>query len=287
MGKFNKVSQIAQGISILLLGDKLTAKLQYFRHRKKWPNFTHPADLSERLLSARFKPDFDKFAPYADKILVRDYVKSKGLGHLLLKHYGFWDKPEDIDFESLPDKFILKANNGCGNHYVCTDKNKLEFKEVIATLNHSLASGLNSKERHYRAIVPKVLCEELLETPDGSAITDYKLLCINGEPSHFLIITERDVHKRCCAVDENWVEIPHYIRPDLRPTKVPAPPHNLQQMVKYARILSADFECVRVDFYEHNNKVYFGELTFSPTGGFMYSYTDEAIKELGKKFTDE
>lgn len=284
MGRFNKLSQIAQKISILLLGDRLTAKLQYFRHRKRWPNFNNPRDLSERLLSMRFSPDFDRYAPYADKILVRDYVQNKGLGHLLLKHYGVWNRPEDIDFDALPDKFILKANNGCGNHIICTNKSKLNRTEVINQLNHNLLMGRTSSERHYRAIEPKVFCEELLEMPNGAALIDYKVLCINGEPDHFLIVSEREIHKRCSAVDISWQEIPHYIRPDLHPLNIPQAPRNLDKLVEYARILSADFECVRVDFYEYNGVVYFGELTFSPTGGFMYSYTDVAIQEIGDKF---
>lgn len=286
MGKPNKLSQIAHTISYRVFGDVFTTKLQYFRQRKKWPNFDSPRDLSERLLSARVSSSFDQYAIYADKVLVRDYVDSKGLGHLLLKHFGVWDRPQDIDFESLPEKFILKANNGCGNHIICTDKSKLDKQAAIATLEHSLQLGRTSYERHYRAIEPKILCEELLETEDGSPITDYKIQCIQGEPDHFFVATERGENTKYCTLDFDWNEVP-YTKQNYKPSYIPQKPQKIAQLVEYARILSKDFECVRVDFYEHNGKIYFGELTFSPWGGYMYSYTDDAIKVLGAKFSDK
>ena len=285
MGKTNKVSQLIHTVSYHLLGDAFTTKLQYFRQRGVWPDFDNPKTLSERLLSARVKPSFDRYSVYADKVLVRDYVKSQGLEHILLKHYGVWDKPEDIDFDALPDKFILKSNNGCGNHIICTDKSKLDCQKTIYRLNKNLLLGQKAYERHYRAIQPKVLCEELLETPDGKPITDYKIQCIQGHPDHFFVATERGDNTRYCTLNENWEELP-YTKQSYKPSYIPQKPQNISQLLEYARILSEDFECVRVDFYEYNGRIYFGELTFSPWGGYMYSYTDEAIKILGDKFTD-
>ena len=121
---------------------------------------------------------------------------------------------------------------------------------------------------------------------DGQPITDYKIQCINGKPDHFFVATERGENTRYCTLDEHWVELP-YTKQSYKPSYIPPKPQNIPQLLEYARILSEDFECVRVDFYEHNGRIYFGELTFSPWGGYMYSYTDEANIQLGDKFNDK
>ena len=277
--KFSKhVSKITKS----LLGDVVTSKLKYYHQRRRWPNYNNPKDLSEYILSERFKISFDKYAQYADKILVREYVKSKGLGHLLLQHYGVWDKPEDINFELLPNRFILKANNGCGNHYICRNKQNLNIQLAIEILNKSIKAGQNSPERHYRAIKPKVFCEELLDLGSDELPTDYKIQCLNGKPDHFFIASEREKKAKYCTLDFDW-NILDYTKKIFIPTRIPDPPIHMKEMVEYARILSQDFPCVRVDFYEYKGHVYFSELTFSPWGGFLYSYTNESIKMLGRK----
>lgn len=281
--KKNKISKLIHYVCLNTLGDVLTTKLQYLHQRKKWPNFNTPEDLAERLLSARLNPRFDVYAQYADKVQVREYVKRKGLEHILLKHYGVWDRPEDIDFNVLPEKFILKANNGCGNHIICRNKNLIDKEDTIRRLKQNIKLGKESSERHYRAIVPKVLCEELMETADNKPITDYKIQCINGNPDHFFVATERGENTKYCTLDFDWNLLP-YTKPEYMPSYIPQKPKQIEKLIDFARILSEDFECVRVDLYEHNDRIYFGELTFSPWGGYMYSYTDDAIRILGDKF---
>ena len=270
-----------------LFGSLFDYELRYFRLRKRWPNLQKPQDLSERIISAMlYYPGFEKYAQYADKCLVRDYVKSKGLECTLLKHYGVWDKPEDIPFDSLPDQFILKANNGSGNHYICKDKSNIDKYAVIRKLNMSLKNGMTSIEPHYRHIIPKVFCEELIDTGSDAFPTDYKFTCVNGKICDIFVAVERAVNAKYITLDTSWNLLP-YTRKEFLPDYIPAKPHLLDEMIRIAKILSKDFVFVRVDLYEYRNNVYFSELTFSPWGGMMYSYTDEAIKYIGSKFGDK
>lgn len=282
--KSNKINLIVSDVVRALFGPCFNYRLRYLRLRKHLPNLKNPHDLSERIISAMYYyPGFEKYAIYADKYRVREYIESKGLGSTLLKHYGVWDKPEEIPFESLPEKYILKANNGSGHHYICKDKSKVDKEKAIATLNLSLQNGINHIEPHYRSIEPKVFCEELIDTGTDAFPTDYKFTCVKGEICDIFVAVERAVNAKYITLDTDWNVLP-YTRKEFMPNAVPPRPKLLKEMIEIAKILSADFDFVRVDLYEYNNKVYFSELTFSPWGGMMYSYTDEAIKIIGDRF---
>ena len=282
----NRINSNIANIISLILGQRLNYIIRYYSHRHRIPNFKHPKDLSERLLSAMLKKDFLRFAEYADKVKVRDYIKSKGLEEILLNQYGVWENANDIDFSKLPDRFILKANNGSGGHIICTDKSKLNIKIVTKELNNSLnhVQILKRTEPHYGAIKPLILCEELIG--DGIELPiDYKFHCINGVVQDIFIASEREKTAKYSTLNKNWEELPYTIS-TYKPTQIPPKPDNLDKMIRIAEILSGDFEFVRVDLYNHKNKIYFGELTFSPWGGIMNSYTTEALEILGAKFND-
>lgn len=268
--------------SRVLLGSKNTYCLRYYAQRGHFPNLAHPSDLSEHLIADLFSKDFLRFADYADKVKVRAYVASKGLSNCLLKHYGVWDRPEDIDFDSLPDKFVLKANNGSGGHIICHNKSLLNKEEAIHKLKKSLYKGKHNIEPHYRQIVPKVFCEELIDTGSDEWPTDYKFTCIKGEICDVFVAVERRTNVKYCTFDTSWNLLP-YTKAAYLPDSLPPQPKHMQEMIEIAKILSADFKFVRVDLYEYKDQVYFSELTFSPWGALMYSYTDDAIKLLGLK----
>lgn len=279
--KENKIMRILSTVCGNILGNEMTYKLKYFHQRKHFPNLANPKDLSEYLISKMFQKEFLIKAEYADKVLVRDYLKKKGLENLLLPHYGNWNKPEDIEWEKLPEKFILKTNNGCGNHVTCFNKSLINKNQVIDILNSSIQEGLNHIEPHYRAIKPQVFAEYLIEMPNGESPVDYKFTCINGKVCDCFIAVDRKTNVKYITLDENWKPLAT-TKKEYLPNYIPSRPKHLKEMIKYAEMLSADFDVVRVDFYEYNDNVYFSELTFTPWGALMYSYTDEAILELGK-----
>lgn len=259
---------------------------KYKNIRGHFPNLLHPQDLSEHILSSLLKRDFRKYARFADKVLVREYVKSKGLGDHLLDIYGVWETAKDINFDLLPQKFALKANNGCGGHFICYDKESIrDIDSLKKQLDDRLKLGNQfAFEPHYRFIKPNLYAEELIETEDKKAPTDYKFMCIKGKIADCLVVPERenDTHK-CIRYDINWNVLP-YTNSFFESTKKVSKPKHWEEMKKIASILSEDFECVRVDLYEYKDKVYFGELTFSPAGGILPTYNNYGVEEIGKLF---
>lgn len=256
----------------------------YKRERGKKPDFKNPKDLSERILAKTHTDEYLKYVDYADKVKVRDYIKSKGLEDILLEYYGSWKKAEDIDFASLPEKFALKPNNGCGGHVFCKDISTLDIKAAQKRLNDALKLkkiGF-AFEPHYSRIEPRIYCEQLIDTGSEEWPVDYKFTCINGKVEDIFVAVERRTKTKYITYDKDWNILP-YTRESYLPKTLPPKPKHLDRMIEIAEILSADFDIVRVDLYEWNDKVYFSELTFTPWGGFMYSYTNEAIKVLGEK----
>lgn len=280
----SKSSNFMSSWASKLFGAKMNYRMRYLHNRGHWPNLRNPKDLSEILISNLFNPDVcQKVSKYVDKLRVRDYVRSKGLEEILLEHYGVWDSPESIIFDNLPQKFVLKSNNGCGHHVICREKEQLNREEAIHTLNLAIKSGINHVEPHYHYITPKVYAEELIETPDGSLPIDYKFTCIGGEIVDVFVATDRAVSARYSTMGLDWESLP-YTKTNYLPKQVPPKPIHLENLAEIARILSRDFGFVRVDLYEYKEKPYISELTFFPWGAMLYSYTDKAIKYYGEKY---
>lgn len=272
-------------------GVRLWHAFSYYRIRGRWPNFNHPKDLSEHIMSAMNHKDFEKYADYADKIKVRDYLTLKGYGDKLLDVYGIWERAEDIDFNSLPDKFALKPNNGSGGHVFCRDKSQINNEEVVNQLNKGLnlvkENLLFKFERHYSKIQPRIYAEELIETGDNSMPTDYKFMCVKGKIADCLVVSNRkgESYSLSCY-DNDWQMKKNFLIPDQKHDIPIEKPKNWEEMKQIAKVISKDFEFVRVDLYEYKDRVYIGELTFSPQGGYISYYTDSAIKEMGKLYDE-
>lgn len=269
-------------------GVRLWHAFTYYKLRGRWPNFSHPQDLSEHILASMNHKSFERYADFADKVKVREYIKSKGLADILLDVYGSWETPEDIDFDKLPDKFALKPNNGSGGHFFCKDKSKIDKNAVIHQLKEGLGLVKNDIafrfERHYLKISPKIYCEELIDTGNEAWPIDYKFTCVKGRIADIFVASERETGTtKYITLDPEWNILP-YTKKEYMPDNVPSKPKHLQRMIEIAKILSADFECVRVDLYEYKDQVFFSELTFSPWGGYMFSYNDEGIKAIGRLF---
>ena len=260
---------------------KLYYQLRYFMCRHKFANFKKPTNLSEYLLAEMLKPEFKRFSKYADKVAVQDYVRSKGLEHILPKCYGIWDNAKQIDFDKLPSKFALKTNHGCGNHIICRDKSQLNIKHVVENLNKTLSSVFSIREPHYQYIAPKVYAEELIDDGTGRLPVDYKFMCVNGEPKCVLVCAERKNLRELpslYAFTTDWQPL-DWIGKNLGREKLMPPPH-WEKMVQIAKVLSKDFEFVRVDLYYSLNGILFGELTFTPASGLMGYFTEEALANM-------
>jgi len=220
----------------------------------------------------------------SDKYLVREFVEKKGLGHLLNELYAVYDKPEEINPDVLPDKFILKCSHDSGHSIICTDKSKINWKQLKRKfkwwfkINYCFMAG----EWPYYTEHPSIVCEKFLEDPDMGELLDYKFFCFNGEPEMVFFASDRKHHVRADFYDLNWKLLP--FRWLYEPSGKAFPkPSRLDDMIKYAKILSEGFPFVRVDFYEIQGKVIFGELTFFHGGASGWFRPEKIDYELGQK----
>lgn len=273
--------------ALKFIPDKQMIQFQYFIKLKRKLNLKHPQRYTEKIQWYKLNYRNDNMPICVDKYRVREYIKSKGLDHILVELYAAYDRAAEIDFTSLPDKFILKTTNGSGTNIICKDKSMLDkeavLKQVSAFLKQSSASA--GREWAYSHVIPKIIIEQLLEdesTQDGS-VNDYKFLCFNGKPEYIVLDVERFTSHKRNIYDTNWNNL-HIASDCPCSDEEYAKPDNLEQMLKVAEILCKDFPAVRVDLYSVGGKVYFGELTFFPWSGYVQYTPDNFDFELGKKF---
>lgn len=254
-----------------------------------WKN---PKTLNEKINWMKFNYDTSEWTRLADKYLVREYVKQRVGEDCLVKLYGVWDNPDEIDFDKLPNQFILKTNHGAGTILPVQDKSKLDISKTKAQLKEwlKLRFGYDTMEPHYLKIKPLVIAEQLLEnTCDFSAsLADYKVYCFDGKPFCILVCTDRVIGKqsRFSYYDCNWNLMPDVLNEKLRGTDILIPkPKKLEQLLDYAEKLANGHPQVRVDFYITNDKIYFGEMTFTSEGGYDGDITKEFCLEMGEHIT--
>lgn len=260
-------------------------KIMYRVLMKKDINLKEPQTFNEKInwLKLYEYPNNPLVIKCTDKYAVREYIESKGLSRILNDIYGVYENIKEINWGDLPNEFVLKCNHGCGYNIICDDKKNLNIKESNKKLNNWMNEnfGLVSCEPHYSKIKKKIICEKYL----GKDILDYKFFCFKGEPK-FLYISRavKGSHHGLKAdfLNMDGTKMP-FRRPDHDSFEVfPNMISNLEEAKIICRTLSEDFEFVRVDLFEVDEKIYFSELTFSPCSGMMPIEPQEYDKELGK-----
>lgn len=265
---------------------ELSSKIMYrfFVHKKL--NLNPPLTFNEKICWLKLKkfPEDRMVVRCADKYEVHDYIRQKGYGNLLVNILGVWDSANDIDWDMLPNRFVLKCTHGCAYNIICTDKNSFNKKRAVKQLNHWLKEdfGLVSGEPHYSKIKRRIICEEFLE----GELIDYKFYCFNGEPRFYYaaITPNGDFHNNMiCDFFKPNGELADFYRLDHNRFDIcPEVPDNLSQMLEIARRLSEDFVFVRVDLMNVRDNLYFSELTFTPSAGMMPLAPDDADEMIGK-----
>ncbi len=269
------------------------ARLKHFYKFHKMPNYENPTDLNEKINWLKFYGDTSRWADLADKYKVREYVEKLGLGDTLVKLYGHWNKASDIDWDTLPNQFVLKVNNGCGDVLICRNKETLDKTSIVDIYDKlvSVKYGDVTGEPHYAKIKPCIIAEELLDIKQqaitSSSLIDYKIWCLNGKPYCIWCAWNRQKHGTDVGTyDTNWNYHPEWsvFNEHYRKGKELIPrPENLEYMLDIASKLSSEFPILRVDLYEVGGKIYFGELTFTSLGGFMDYIAPEILLEMGQK----
>lgn len=265
-------------------------KLLHLIELSRWPNLKKPKDINEKLMWLEFNTDTSEWSRLADKHEVREYIRQKGFESNLIPTLGLYNAYDEIDFNSLPESFVIKTTNGCRQTEIVKNKNLIDHERLKNKIANWLAKpfGYATGEKHYQIIKPRIIIEKLLSDEEGKIPIDYKFYCFRGKVEACLVCTERDLktqeYKLNLFNPEGWEEFQDSIIPSMRgKTDASKPPKNLQKMVEMASKLSENFPFVRVDLYEVGEKVYFGELTFTPSGCRSYNLTTKMLNEFGEK----
>lgn len=268
---------------------KTLSKILFKKTQNKSLDFKNPKTFNEKLMLLKLK-DYNKNPDVwkcCDKYLVRDYVKEKGISEVNLpKILGVYNNANDIDFSTLPNKFVLKCTHGCGYNIICKNKATLDLDKTRKTLNKWLKVkfGYETAETHYIHEKPRIICEKFIEGLD-SLPYDYKVYCFNGIPKCILVCSERDKDLRLNFYDLKWNELP-LGKETLRNNKIINKPSTLNEMLEISSKVSKKFPFVRVDFYEENNTPILGELTFTPAACIATYYSDFGQEYLGSLFNN-
>ena len=293
MNKLLKAVKNPEKIALYLLGkplisklfsDELFLKIKYRLMMKKKLDLDNPKTLNEKLQWLKIHERKPEYTTMVDKFAVRDYIKEKLGEEYLIPLLGVWDDPDDIDFDKLPDKFVLKCNHNSGTGMcICKDKSKLDIEKVKKELKKGLKQNyyLTGREWPYKDVKRKIIAEKYMtDNCYSDDFTDYKFFCCNGIVYNVMLCLDRSSgDTKFYFFDREW----NLLRLNKRGIAAPEgftvdKPETMDKMFDIASELSKNLCFSRIDLYSSDNNVYFGEITFFPDSGFddnLLPETDE------------
>ena len=262
----------------------LYLKCEYYYHMGRKLNLKNPTTFGEKLQWLKLHDHNPIYHTMVDKYVVKEYISNVLGSDYVIPLLGVWDKAADIEWDKLPNQFVIKATHcgGGGAVFICKDKNSFDKEKVSKRLQVLLDKidmyGRNG-EWAYKGIPHRIIAEKYMEDTNGQ-LNDYKILCFNGDPQIVIVDADRYIKHKRNFYDRQWNIIP--IESDCEPIgESVMKPDNLEDMLEIARKLSKDIPFVRVDLYNVKGAIYFGELTFYPWGGFISFKPDKYNDELG------
>lgn len=273
--------------ALSFLPDKPYLQIFYFATTRKFINFKNPKGFNEKLQWLKVNDRRPEYTNLVDKLAVREHI-AKALGEkYLFPLLGKWESFDDIDFDSLPEQFVLKCNHDSGSTKVIKDKSaltKTDLDEMKEFYSRRLKKDFfyAGREYPYKGIKPYIIAEQLMidEKAPENSIDDYKFYCFNGEPKMMLMVTDRDTDCRFdfYDMDFNHLDVKrHYLNSDKPIEK----PKMFDEMKEIATKFAKDKKFVRIDLYELGGQIYFGEYTFFAGGGFQLFQPPEWERRLG------
>lgn len=270
-----------------LLSDKQYLKLMFQVRLGKKLDLKNPKSFSEKLQWLKLHDRKPEYTTLVDKHEVKSYISEKLGPEYVIPTLGVWDRFEDIDFDSLPDQFVLKCTHDSGGLVICRDKSSFDKEAAKEKISKCLKHNYywHGREWPYKNVKPRIIAEQYIEDVSGE-LKDYKLMCFNGEVRCSFICSDRFSEKglHVTFFDRDWNVMP-FERQYPSVKKGFPRPHNYEKMVCLAEKLSKDIPFVRVDFYEVNGSIYFGEITFFPGSGLESFDPEEWDYTLGSWIT--
>lgn len=269
---------------IIRIPDKIFLKIMYKRIMKNKLNLKKPTTFNEKLQWLKLYDKNSQYTKMVDKYDVKQYV-AKIIGEeYIIPTIGIYDRFDDIDFDTLPDQFVMKCTHDSGSTIICKDKNKFNIKQAKEKIENALKQNFFylAREWPYKNVKPRIIIEKYIEEEEHDGLTDYKFMCFDGKVKCSFVCLNRNGADGLNVdfYDINWNKMPfkrHYKNSNIILEK----PKNYTKMIELAEKLSKEIPFVRVDFYEINNIMYFGELTFYPGGGFEEFTPKEYDEKLG------
>ena len=257
-------------------------KKWWFQRTKKSLNIDNPTTFNEKIQWLKLYDSTPIKTQLSDKYLVRRWIKDKIGDDYLIPLLGVYKKFEEIDFKNLPNKFVIKCNHGSGYNIIVKDKTKLKMHETKIKIDKWMKENYAFKfgfELHYRDIEPRIIIEKFMDDGTGD-IRDYKFHCFDGKPKFIWIDCDRHSGHKRNLYDLNWNQLPFKVNLHYKTCPKQKKPKLLNEMIKLSCILSKGFAYNRVDFYIINDKIYFGELTFTSSSGTEEIKPDYFEKKL-------
>lgn len=280
----NTIKKIMKKTSILL-PDKVFLETKFKYNFNERLNLKNPQTFNEKIQWLKLYNRNPKYTKYVDKYLVRKYIAETIGEEYLIPLLGVYDNVEEINWDLLPNEFVLKCTHGSGCNIICTDKNKLNIKTTQKQLKKWMRTNWfwYGREWPYKNLKPRIICEKLLVDEKGEEIKDYRFFCFDGEPSFVAIdfsINDKSKTRRN-LYDLDWNLMEDSISYPRELIKVIERPEKLNEMIKLSGKLAEDIPHVRVDYYYIDNKIYFGEMTLYHQAGFAKFQSHEFNKKLG------
>ena len=246
-------------------------------------NLDNPKTYNDKLQWLKLHDRKPEYTTMVDKYAAKDYIASKIGSEHIIPTLGVWKKFKDIDFDSLPNQFVLKSTHDCGGLVICKDKSKLDKREAKEKIERCLKRNYfwNGREWPYKNVKPRIIAEKYMKDDKTDWLVDYKFFCFNGEPKFMYCSMDKADDPRTDFFDMDYNRLDMRMR-DPNSEIPPPKPEKFEEMKAFAKILCKDIPHVRVDFYQINGEIYAGEITFFHMGGFVKVYPEKWMDIMGE-----
>ena len=271
---------------VKFLPDDLYLKMIFHSRVGYYPNLNNPRTYNEKLQWLKLNYKRDDYAMMVDKVTAKEYVASIIGEKYIIKTLGVWDSVNDIDWDSLPNQFVIKVTSDSGGIVVCKEKTAFDIDLAITKLQKGWGKNyyLYNKEYPYRDLRPRIIAEEYIEDESGFELKDYKFFCFDGIPKYLFVASDRqksNEETKFDFFDLEWNHLP-VINGHPNSSVELKKPVNFDEMIQVATRLSQGMPHVRVDLYNNNGNIYFGELTFFHWSGMIAYQPEEWDYKFGE-----
>ena len=268
------------------MNDRTFIKWEYFSGMRKFPNLENPITFNEKLQWLKLNDIHPEYSRIVDKAEAKEYVKETlgdGAEQYIIPTLGVWNSFDEINFDQLPNQFVLKTTHDSGGVAVVKDKSTMNLTEIRKKIERSMNNNFfyEHREYPYKDIMPRIIAEKYMVDESGTELKDYKFFCFDGEPKMLFVATDRPFDTRFDFFDIEWNHLPFKQGHPLA-TKEIKKPAGFKKMLDISRKLSKGFPHVRVDLYDINGDIYFGELTFFHFSGNVPFEPEEWDYKVGE-----